>query len=309
MLKIGSHVSMNGKKMLLGSVEEALSYDANTFMIYTGAPQNTKRKPTEAMAIEKAHQLMGEKGIDKKDVVVHAPYIMNLANPDPEKQAFAVEFLTEEIHRAHQMGFKQIVLHPGAHVKQGADAGIKRIVANLDKVLESTQKTDVLIALETMSGKGTEIGRNFEELQAIIERVQHHERLSVCLDTCHIHDAGYDIINDYEGVLQQFDAIIGLDRLSVLHINDSKNKMGAHKDRHENLGFGEIGFDTLSKMIHDVRFSHLPKILETPYLPKTSDDKKRIYPPYKYEIEMIKTKTFNPDLKKIIRDKEKLTQV
>lgn len=293
--------------MLLGSVEEALYYKANTFMIYTGAPQNTKRKATEEMEIEKAHQLMEKEGINPKDVVVHAPYIMNLANPDQEKQAFAIAFLTEEIKRTKRMGFTQIVLHPGAHVQKGAVAGINRIISGLDQVIENTKDTDVLIALETMSGKGTEIGRNFEELKAIIDGVKDHRRLSICLDTCHIHEAGYDIRNDYEGVLKQFDAIIGFKRLSVLHINDSKNPIEAQKDRHENFGFGRIGFDTLIKFIYDRRFSHIPKILETPYLPKTEAEKKRVYPPYKYEIEMIKSKTFNPDLKKIIRAKEKLT--
>ncbi len=304
MLKIGSHVSMNGPKMLVGSVEEALSYEATTFMIYTGAPQNTRRKPVDEMKIEEAQALMASSGINKEDVVVHAPYIMNLANPDETKQSFAIDFLTEEIKRTDKMGFKQIVLHPGAHVNQGSETGIKRIVSGLNQVIENTKESDVLIALETMSGKGTEVGRTFEELKAIIDGVLHDERLSVCLDTCHIHDAGYDIINDYDGVLKQFDEVVGLDRLSVLHINDSKNPTGAHKDRHENYGFGYIGFDTLSKFIYDERFDDLPKVLETPYLPKSDEDKKRIYPPYKYEIDMIRSKRFNPNLKTIIRQKE-----
>ena len=303
MLKIGSHVSMGGSKMFLGSVEEALSYNATAFMIYTGAPQNTRRKPIEKMRINEGKELMREKGIEPQDVVVHAPYIMNLANPDPEKQKFAVDFLTDEVKRSAAMGVSQIVLHPGAHVKQGSEAAIGRIVEGLDKVFENTKNLDMLIALETMSGKGTEVGRNFEEIRAIIDGVKDSHRLSVCFDTCHVHDAGYDIVNDFDGVVDEFDRIIGLDRISVLHINDSKNPRGAHKDRHENLGFGHIGFDALNAIIHDERFAHLPKILETPYLPKTEEEKKRIYAPYKEEIEMIRKGEFNPELKNEIRQK------
>ena len=303
MLKIGSHVSMGGSKMFLGSVEEALSYNATAFMIYTGAPQNTRRKPIEKMRINEGKELMREKGIEPQDVVVHAPYIMNLANPDPEKQKFAVEFLTDEVKRSAAMGVSQIVLHPGAHVKQGSEAAIGRIVEGLDKVFENTKNLDTLIALETMSGKGTEVGRDFEEIRAIIDGVKDSHRLSVCFDTCHVHDAGYDIVNDFDGVIDAFDRIVGLDRLSVLHINDSKNPKGASKDRHENLGFGYIGFDALNAIIHDERFAHLPKILETPYLPKTAEEKKRIYAPYKEEIEMIRKGEFNPELKNEIRQK------
>ena len=303
MLKIGSHVSMGGSKMFLGSVEEALSYNATAFMIYTGAPQNTRRKPIEKMRINEGKELMREKGIEPQDVVVHAPYIMNLANPDPEKQKFAVDFLTDEVKRSASMGVSQIVLHPGAHVKQGSEAAIGRIVEGLDKVFENTKNLDTLIALETMSGKGTEVGRDFEEIRAIIDGVKDSHRLSVCFDTCHVHDAGYDIVNDFDGVIDAFDRIVGLDRLSVLHINDSKNPKGASKDRHENLGFGYIGFDALNAIIHDERFAHLPKILETPYLPKTAEEKKRIYAPYKEEIEMIRKGEFNPELKNEIRQK------
>ena len=303
MLKLGSHVSMNGEKMFLGSVEEALSFGETAFMIYTGAPQNTRRKAIDRMNIEAGKALMKEKGIDPQDVVVHAPYIMNLANPSEDKQDFAVEFLTEEVKRSAAMGVSQIVLHPGAHVKQGSEAAIKRIIKGLDKVFENTKNLDTLIALETMSGKGTEIGRNFEELKAIIDGVKDSHRLSVCFDTCHVHDAGYDIVNDFEGVLKSFDDIVGKERISVLHINDSKNERGASKDRHENIGFGFIGFERLNAIIHDERFGHIPKILETPYLPKTEEDKKRVYAPYKEEIEMIKAQSFDPSLKEKIRAK------
>lgn len=303
MLKLGSHVSMNGDKMLLGSVEEALSYEANTFMIYTGAPQNTKRKPVDAMQIDAAHRLMEEKGIDKKDVVVHAPYIMNLANPDETKRNFAIDFLTEEVKRVAAMGFTQIVLHPGAHVKEGPETGIAHIVSSLDAVLARTADLDVLIALETMAGKGTEVGRTFEEIKAIIDGVEHDERLSVCFDTCHTHDAGYDVVTNFDKTLETFDHVVGLERISVLHINDSKNERGAGKDRHENIGFGHIGFDALNHIVHHEYFKAIPKILETPYLPKTEMDKKRIYPPYKEEIAMLKSQNFKPELKEIIRKK------
>ncbi len=303
MVILGSHVSMNGDKMLLGSVEEAIDYGANTFMIYTGAPQNTRRKATDKMQIEQAHELMAKHDIKKDNIVVHAPYIMNLANPDATKRQFAVDFLTEEIKRSSAMGFNQIVLHPGAHVKQGPEPAIANIVEGLNQVLENTKDLTVKIALETMSGKGTEVGRSFEEIKAIIDGVTRDERLSVCFDTCHVHDAGYDIVNDFDGVIASFDEIVGLDRISVLHINDSKNPKGASKDRHENIGFGHIGYEALNHIVHHPKFASIPKILETPYLPKTEEEKKRIYPPYQEEISMLKTQTFDPKLKEKIRQK------
>ncbi len=303
MLKIGSHVSMNGETMFLGSVEETLQYGANSLMIYTGAPQNTRRKAIGKMRIDEAQETMRDNDIDPSDVVVHAPYIMNLANSDPQKRQFAVDFLTEEVKRSAAMGAPQIVLHPGAHVKQGSEQAVKYIAQGLDKVFENTQGLNTLIALETMSGKGTEVGRSFEELRAIIDAVQENQRLSVCFDTCHTHDAGYDIVNDFEGVMKEFDAIVGASRISVFHINDSKNPRGASKDRHENIGFGHIGFDALNHIVHHPEYEQIPKILETPYLPKTDDDKKRIYAPYKEEISMLKSGVFDPALKQKIRQK------
>lgn len=294
MLKIGSHVSMKGEDMLLGSVEEALSYDATTFMIYTGAPQNTKRKPIDSMKIEEGRERMKEAGIDPGDVVIHAPYIMNLANPDPSKRAHAVEFLSEEVRRSHSLGAKDIVLHPGSHVKTGSEAAIERIIQGLNEVMEATEDYPVRIALETMSGKGTEIARSFDEIAAIIKGVEQDERLSVCFDTCHVHDAGYDIVNDFEGVLQSFDDIVGLDRIKVVHVNDSKNERGANKDRHANIGTGHIGFEALNRIVHHDAFKGLPKILETPYVTENDDSKKRLYPPYEEEIKMFRTQTFDP---------------
>lgn len=287
MLKIGSHVSMSGKKMLLASSEEAVSYGANTFMIYTGAPQNTRRKKIEELNIEAGQAHMKENGID--EIIVHAPYIINIGNTiNPDTFELGVNFLRSEIERTNALGAKQIVLHPGAHVGAGADEGIKKIIEGLNEVLEQNQ--EVQIALETMAGKGTECGRSFDELAKIIDGVTHNQHLSICLDTCHIHDAGYDIVGNLDGVLQEFDSIIGLERLKVLHINDSKNPMGAKKDRHENIGFGHIGFDALNKVIHHPSLTAIPKILETPYV---GEDKKNKKPPYKFEINMFKEQTFD----------------
>ena len=294
MLKLGSHVSMSGKKMLLGSSEEAKSYDANTFMIYTGAPQNTRRKPIEELNIAEGKEHMEENGIN--DIIVHAPYIINIANTKKlETFELGVRFLRNEINRTEAIGAKQIVLHPGAHVGAGVEKGIQRIIEGLNEVLE--KEKDVQIALETMAGKGTEIGRSFDEIAKIIDGVTHNEKLSVCLDTCHIHDAGYDVVNDFDSVLNDFDKIIGVDRIKVVHINDSKNERAAHKDRHENIGFGYIGFEALHYVITHPQFKELPKILETPYV---GEDKKNKKPPYKHEIEMIKDGVFDPNLKEKI---------
>ncbi|SEM46951.1 Endonuclease IV [Paenisporosarcina quisquiliarum] len=286
---LGSHVSMSGKEMLLGSSKEAASYGANTFMIYTGAPQNTRRKPIEELNIEAGIAHMKENGMS--NIVVHAPYIINLGNTTkPETFALGVEFLQKEIERTANIGATQIVLHPGAHVGAGADAGIARIIEGLNEVLATD--FPVQIALETMAGKGSECGRSFDELAQIINGVVNNHRLSICMDTCHIHDAGYNIVEDFDGVLNEFDKIIGIDRLKVIHINDSKNVCGAAKDRHENIGFGEIGFETLQYIVHHPQLMELPKILETPFVGVDAKSKEA---PYKYEIEMLRNKQFNPE--------------
>jgi deoxyribonuclease-4 len=290
MIKIGSHVSMSGKKMLLAASEEAVSYGANTFMIYTGAPQNTRRKKIEDLNIEAGTKHMIENGIT--DIVVHAPYIINIGNAvKPETFQLGVDFLRSEIERTEALGAKQIVLHPGAHVGEGSEIGIKKIIEGLNEVL--TKEQNVQIALETMAGKGSECGRSFEELAQIIEGVTLNEKLSVCFDTCHTHDAGYDIVNDFDGVLNQFDKTVGIDRIKVFHINDSKNICGASKDRHENIGFGHIGFDALNYIVHHEQFKEIPKILETPYVGIDKNSKKA---PYQLEIEMIKRKEFDAEL-------------
>lgn len=296
---IGSHVGMKGKEMFLGSVKEALSYGANTFMVYTGAPQNTRRKKIEELRIEDGWNLMKENQIDT--FVVHAPYIINLANTTkPETFELAVEFLKVEVKRTEAMGSKTLVLHPGSHVGAGLDKGIDRIIEGLNEVMY--QDMQVHIALETMAGKGSEIGREFEELKRIYNGVKYPEKLRVCFDTCHVSDSGLDLSQEgFEKVIDQFDQVIGKDQIAVFHINDSKNPIGAGKDRHENLGFGTIGFETLNHIVHHKDFENIPKILETPYI-KTEDGKKS-YPPYKYEIEMLRNEKFDPQMKeKILED-------
>ncbi len=295
-MKLGSHVGMSGKEMLLGSAKEAKSYGANVFMAYTGAPQNTRRKDISELRIPEAHEYMKENGIE--DIIIHAPYIINLANTvKPETYEIAETFLASELERSSAMGSNVMVLHPGSHVGAGVEAGVKQIVKGINNVL--TKDTDVFIALETMAGKGAEIGRTFEELAMIYDGVKYNDKLRVCFDTCHTHDAGYDIINDASGVFEQFDKVLGIDQIAVFHINDSKNEFESHKDRHENFGFGNIGFDALMKIINMKEFADVPKILETPYV-KDPENEKKSYPPYKYEIEMIKSGKFNSKLKELI---------
>lgn len=283
-LILGSHVGMSGKKMMLGSVEEALSYGANTFMIYTGAPQNTRRKELSELNIEAAQKCMAENGIEQ--FIVHAPYIINLGNTvKPETYDIAVKFLAVEIERTIAMGSKVLVLHPGAHVGAGVEAGVASIIKGLNEVL--TADMDCYVALETMAGKGTEIGRTFEELAMIYDGVTHNEKLRVCFDTCHTHDAGYDIIHDFDGVIDRFDRLIGKNQIAAFHINDSKNVFGAGKDRHANLGQGYIGFDAIRNIVYHPDFRHVPKILETPWIP-AEDGSKDSFPPYKEEIAMLR---------------------
>ena len=288
MLKIGSHVGMSGKEMFLASAKEAAGYEANTFMIYTGAPQNTRRKPIEELNIPAGWAYMKEHGI--LDFVIHAPYIINLANTVKEDTfTLAVDFLALELERTKAMGSSSLILHPGAHVGAGTDAGINQIAKGLNAVL--TKDTDCVIALETMAGKGSEIGRSFEELAQIYDKVVYNDKLRICFDTCHTNDAGYDIVHDFDGVMESFHRLIGKDQIAVFHINDSKNKRGAAKDRHENLGKGTIGLKALSYIVHHKDFLSIPKILETPYIPSLEDPKKTL-PPYKEEIALLRS--FSP---------------
>lgn len=283
-IKLGCHVGMAGKEMFLASAKEAASYGANVFMLYTGAPQNTRRKDISELNIEAGWEYARQHGIE--EIVVHAPYIINLANTvKPETYELAVEFLEKEIIRTAAMRSRIMVLHPGSHVNAGVEAGIAQVIKGLNTVLNQNDD-DVYIALETMAGKGSEVGRTFEELKAIYDGVDKKDRLRVCFDTCHVNDAGYDIVNYYDEVFEEFDKVIGLDQIAVFHINDSMNPLGAHKDRHANIDKGSIGYETLHRLVHDERFIDVPKILETPWLAEEGSDKKT-KPPYKEEIEWL----------------------
>lgn len=283
-IKLGCHVGMAGKEMFLASAKEAASYGANVFMLYTGAPQNTRRKDISELNIEAGWEYARQHGIE--EIVVHAPYIINLANTvKPETYELVVEFLEKEIIRTAAMRSRIMVLHPGSHVNAGVEAGIAQVIKGLNTVLNQNDD-DVYIALETMAGKGSEVGRTFEELKAIYDGVDKKDRLRVCFDTCHVNDAGYDIVNHYDEVFEEFDKVIGLDQIAVFHINDSMNPLGAHKDRHANIDKGSIGYETLHRLVHDERFIDVPKILETPWLAEEGSDKKT-KPPYKEEIEWL----------------------
>ena len=296
-LIIGNHVSFNKNTQLLGSVKEALSYNANTFMFYTGAPQNTARYEIDDSLTEKAKELMKQNNIDIKNVVVHAPYIKNLANS--KNMDFNIRFLKEEMSRCDKLGINKMVLHPGSHVGLGIDAGIDNIAFALNEALK--MESNVSICLETMAGKGSEIGRTFEEIKKIIDKIENKNRIMVCLDTCHLNDAGYNIC-EFDKVLKEFDEKIGLNKIGCVHINDSKNPISSHKDRHENIGLGTISFNSLLNVIYNDLLKDVPKILETPYIGDNNESKDRLYPPYKFEIEMIRNKKFDINLLENIRN-------
>lgn len=289
MLIIGSHVSFNKEKQLIGSLNEALSYESNTFMFYTGAPQNTRRYEINDNLTNQALEKMKNNNIDINNIIVHAPYIINLANDkENDKYDFSINFLKQEIERCEELKMSYLVLHPGSHVGLGIEKGINNIIYALNEALKDDK--NVTILLETMAGKGTEVGSNFQELKAIIDGIDKKELIGVCMDTCHLNDSGYDITN-FDSILDEFDRIVGLSYLKCIHINDSKNIKGDKKDRHENIGYGTIGFDNLIKIIYNPKLDNIPKILETPYI----NDK----PPYKEEITMIREKKFNDNLKNL----------
>ena len=293
MLLLGSHVSFRSSDQLVGSVKEALGYGANTFMFYTGAPQNTKRCEINDDLTKEAVEILKENNVDIKNVVVHAPYIINLANNEKEDSyKFAIEFLKEEIKRVEAFGVEKVVLHPGSYVKLDLDTGINNIINALNEVITPNQK--VIICLETMAGKGTEVCFDMNHIKRIMDGVKYNDKLMVCLDTCHLSDAGYDM-SLFDKFLDDFDKLIGIDKIGCVHINDSKNPICAHKDRHENIVYGYIGFYTLINIIYNDRLKDVPKILETPYV-SIDGGKDRSYAPYKFEIEMIKNKKFNENL-------------
>lgn len=287
MLLIGSHVSFKSNEQLLGSVKEAISYNSTCFMFYTGAPQNTKRCKLDYDLTLKAVNLLHENNISLENLVIHAPYIINLANNlDKDKYLFSINFLCEELNRANMLGVKRVVLHPGSFTSLSLDDGINNIINALNLVIKPN--LDVSICLETMAGKGTEVGFKLEHIKRIIDGVKYNDKLMVCLDTCHLNDSGYDISN-FDKFLDEFDKIIGIEKIGCVHVNDSKNVLGSRKDRHENIGFGTIGFDSLINVIYNERIENVPKILETPYINK-------LYPPYKFEIDMIRKRKFNNNL-------------
>ena len=294
---IGSHVGFSANKQLLGSVEEAISYGSNTFMFYTGAPQNTRRNPIKEEYTNEAYKLMKENNIDLSNVVIHCPYIVNLGNL--ENFDFSVSFLRGELERANLLGIKNVVLHPGSSVSYDRKESIESIIKGLNLILDNNM--DVRICLETMAGKGTEIGCTMEEIKTIIEGVKYKDKIGVCLDTCHLSDSGIDM-SKFDEYLDLFDKEIGIDYIKVIHINDSKNELGSHKDRHENIGLGTIGFNNLISIIYNEKLKNIPRILETPYVTKDDESKEKVYPPYKQEIEMIRNKKFEENLLEKIRN-------
>lgn len=286
-LIIGSHVSFNNKKQLLGSVEEAISYNANTFMIYTGGAQSTMRSTINDELTYEGYKLMLENNINTKNVIVHAPYIVNLANrSDKTKYDFYIDFFIKELDRCKMLGLDKIVLHPGSATTCSKEEAIENIAHGINLVYKST--TNTMILLEFMAGKGTEVGTSIDELKAIIDKIDDKDRIGVCLDSCHMNDAGIDIskIDDF---LDEFDSKIGIDKIKCFHINDSMNQINSHKDRHANIGYGTIGFNNLLNIVYNKRLEGIPFILETPYINRNQSD---AYAPYKMEIESIRKKEF-----------------
>ena len=288
---IGSHVSF-GKDQLLASAKTAVSYGANTFMFYTGAPQNTIRAELKRDITEKAWEYMKENNIDINNVICHAPYIINLANKEKiESWNFSISFLKNEIKRITEMGVNYIVVHPGNALKLDREEALANIALALNFIID--EDTKPMILLETMAGKGSECGINIYELKSILNKVNLKDKVGICLDTCHLNDSGVDIAK-FDEYLSVFDSEIGLDKVKCVHVNDSKNVIGSKKDRHANIGFGTIGFDNLLNVIYNPKLKDVPKILETPYIKE--------FPPYKFEIAMIKDKKFNPNLEKDVEE-------
>lgn len=285
-LIIGSHVSFNNKEQLLGSVKEALSYNANTFMIYTGSTQSTSRSELRDECTYEAYKLMLENNIDSNNIIVHAPYIINLANrKDEDKYIFYCDFLANELNRCKKLGLNKIVLHPGSATTCTKEDAIKNIIDGINYVYNKT--TDTMILLEFMAGKGTEVGTSIDELKRIIDGINDKDRIGVCLDTCHMNDSGIDI-SKFDDFLNEFDIKIGISKIKCIHLNDSLNNIGSHKDRHANIGYGTIGFDNLLRVVYNDRLN-VPFIIETPYINRNTNES---FAPYKYEIESIRNKEF-----------------
>ncbi|MDR2827917.1 MAG: deoxyribonuclease IV [Acholeplasmatales bacterium] len=284
-LIIGSHVGLTSPDYYLGSVREALSYNANAFMIYTRSPQRSYSIPLENLKEKEGKELLESNGsIDVNNIVVHAPYILNFASDDEIKRNFAFELLSDEINRTAYLNINKIVLHPGNATNLNREQSLAWVIEGLNKVIENTKNCNVRILLETMAGKGTEVGIKFEELKYIIDGINNKERIGVCIDTCHMSDAGYDVLNNFDKVLDEFDKVVGISYIKCIHLNDSLNAVSSHKDRHANIGYGYLGFDCLMKIAYNEKLSNIPKILETPYIKGVA--------PYKYEIEMLRDKKF-----------------
>jgi deoxyribonuclease-4 len=274
MLRIGAHLTSSKGYLAMG--RQATDIGANTFAFFTRNPRGGSVKAINEDDVRKYHEYAKQNNISH--LVAHAPYTLNLCGKDEKVRNFAFQAMEEDLKRMEYFPGNYYNFHPGSHVGQGIDKGIELIAEVLNTVMFDGMTTTVL--LETMSGKGSEIGRNFEEIRAIIDKTELSEKVGVCLDTCHVHDAGYDTVNDFDKVLDEFDSIIGLDRLCALHINDSKNPYESHKDRHEKIGEGYIGADAMANIINNPRVKHLPFLLETP---NELDG-------YKEEIELLKSK-------------------
>ena len=258
MLNIGCHLSVS--KGFLAMAKEAVSIDANTFQFFTRNPRGSKAKDIDESDINKFLEFAKEHNFVK--VLAHAPYTLNPCSKDEKTREFALETMADDLKRMEYIPGNMYNFHPGSHTGQGSEEGIKQIAFALNSILTEDIHTTVL--LETMAGKGTEVGRNFNEIRSIIDSVNLNEKLGVCLDTCHVHDGGYDIVNDIDGVLDEFDKIIGLERLCAIHLNDSMNVCGSHKDRHQKIGEGEIGLEAIEKIINNPRLKGIPFYLETP---------------------------------------------
>ncbi|MGN2337367.1 deoxyribonuclease IV [Clostridium cagae] len=273
MLNIGCHLSSSKGFKNMG--ENALKIGANTFQFFTRNPRGSKAKDIDENDVKEFLELAKENNFCK--ILAHAPYTLNACSADERNREFAIEIMADDLKRMEYIPNNLYNFHPGSHVKQGTQVGIEYISNALNSILKKEQTTKVL--LETMSGKGTEVGRNFEEIAEIIKSVELKEHIGVCLDTCHIHDAGYDIVNELDKVLEEFDSIIGLDKLYAIHLNDSKNPFESHKDRHETIGNGYIGLEAVTNIINHTKLCHLPFFLETP----------NELEGYKNEIELLKS--------------------
>ncbi len=295
-LSLGCFLEMNSRNdYLKGTINNAINYDCDTFMFFTGSPTRFARKNTNEINIPYFRQMIKTHNFDLDKIVVHGPYIINLANAlNEQTRISSLETVRQEIKRLDDIGVKLLVLHPGGTGGGNRLNSLNALVKSLNEIILENQ--NVIICLETMSGKGNEVCINFDEIAYVIDQIIFKDKIGVCFDTCHLNDAGYDIKNDFDSVLTEFDSKIGLDKLKCIHLNDSKNSKGSHKDRHQNIGYGTIGFESLSKIVHNERLYGIPKILETPYI----DNK--IISIYKQEIEMLRNKKFNDEFANFIKD-------